>query len=45
MNVSKVTLYNPMFEIFDYNWSKLPKKRVLSDGNVNLSSKMYLLSK
>ena len=31
-----------MFEIFDNNWSKLPKKRVLSAGNVNISSKLLL---
>ena len=31
-----------MFEIFDKNWSKLPKKRVLSAGNFNISSKLLL---
>ena len=31
-----------MFEIFDNNWSKLPKERVLSAGNVNISSKLLL---
>ena len=42
MNVSKVTRYEPMFEIFDNNWSKLPKTRVMSAGNVNISSKLLL---